>query len=493
MSAVGDCVQPHASGAGRSSNRQPAFSCRALANYSPLGGQAASFLAWMSAVGLNRLVVYLLQRGSLEACRQFARDRGQYPGLTFEGGHHSFAYWLPPARFFSSHPELFALVQGRRVANGQLCLSHPDIVTLVVEAIRRTLSANPFLAAIGLWPNDRFGWCECASCQALYAERRGRLWPDQPATSGAYLAFANQVAERLATTHPDVTLDLLAYLNYVEPPATIAPHPGLTLTFAPLLRCLRHAIDDPACPRNAAYRPLLETWRARWPGSLRVFEYYLLPDHWSAPYPVWETMAADVAYYRAIGVDGLLVEYRPEEWDIYGLHAYTYARWLNDPSEPTSRLLREFCEGYYQEAAGPMEEFLAGWSREMRLSTACFRHLDPASLAAFEPGTLQEAVDQLARAERSAASAVVRRRIRSLAHSLRQVGTLQQALAHQAAARDAHAAGRTAEAQRAARQALASYEQLLRRGRRLARSGCLYYPRLKEWVASAEAACAALG
>ena len=46
---------------------------------------------------------------------------------------HTFARLIPPSKYFADHPDYFSEVNGQRIPNGQLCLSNPHVLPLLVR------------------------------------------------------------------------------------------------------------------------------------------------------------------------------------------------------------------------------------------------------------------------------------------------------------------------------------------------------------------------
>lgn len=166
--------------------------------------------------------------------------RNRFGGERIYGGH-AFGEILPPAKLGPIHPEYFALVDGKRdwqYFNGkhrsQPCTSNPDVIRLTTEYARDFFGRHPEYDAFSISLNDGRGFCECDNCRRLDSGqtqveaadpetgRTARL----PVITDRIVAFANQVAEGLAKTHPNKKLILFAYGMYKEPPQRVKVHPN---------------------------------------------------------------------------------------------------------------------------------------------------------------------------------------------------------------------------------------------------------------------------
>ena len=88
--------------------------------------------------------------------------------------NHNVAYLVPPAKWGKEHPEYFALVNGqRKLEEGgggpQLCMSNPELVGVVVEAVLEEIKKNPTARNINIAQMDNDSYCTCPHCAAIDA------------------------------------------------------------------------------------------------------------------------------------------------------------------------------------------------------------------------------------------------------------------------------------------------------------------------------------
>ena len=68
---------------------------------------------------------------------------------------HSFYELAPPDRYYGSHPEYFALVNGRRRReSAQLCLTNAEVLRLAVRQAEQWLAENPEVSIVSISQND---------------------------------------------------------------------------------------------------------------------------------------------------------------------------------------------------------------------------------------------------------------------------------------------------------------------------------------------------
>lgn len=449
---------------------RPAMTHRAFTNFPAIDRRTVSMVDWMAKRRFNRFMIFANMGDSFARYEQFLQRELAGRQMQVELGHHSFRFFLPPDEFFATHPEYYAEVGGQRVADGQVCTSHPAVVEITAERVCRFFATHPEITTIGLWPNDGYGWCECARCQAL--EPQEPAWPYEHVArrTDTYLQFVNRVAERVAAEHPDRDLSALAYVNYVQPPRFTTLAPNVRLCFAPFQRCLKHPLAaPPECTRrNAVYTDMLRQWRAMVSGTLYLFEYLMLIDMCSIPYPITGLLPQDFRDYAALGVDGYVLEFKPEEWGLYGVNANLIGQLSWNPEADTGAFLSE----HYQDLYGPAAEEMAGYLAQMQRLLAdlgpCVEHYDLDYTLRATDQLLRPAAAHLGRAIAISAGAPSRYReaVRAAQvgfHVLRKIHHWRQLIATLRAARPEKRAARLADVLRAGEDLVAWTEGKARR------------------------------
>lgn len=393
----------------------PGFTHRAFTNYPAIDRRTVSMVDWMAKHGFNRFMIFANMDGSFEAYKKILKPELVARGMKIEMGHHSFRYFLPPEEFFAAHPEYYALLGGERSSGGQVCTSNPEVAEVMARRVCEFLSAHPEIDTVGLWPNDGYGWCECAQC--LQEEPQEPSWPyeSQPRRTDTYLKFVNRVAEVVAREHADRRLSALAYVNYVQPPRDVTPLPNVKVCFAPFQRCFKHSLSERAgrphhaeeghrgagdgCRRNnAEYARLVEQWRALAPGELYLFEYLMLIDMFSLPYRITGVLPVDLQNYASVGIDGYVLEFKPEEWGAYGVNANLIGALSWDPHRDATEYLDHHGRDLYGAAADEMAAYFAALERDFIASGPCVHHYGLEYTRRATPQLMRPALEHLGRA-----------------------------------------------------------------------------------------------
>ena len=244
------------------SRQAPSFPSRSfILSGEPHVSHLAEWIDWSGKQRINNLFLH----GHWPAEEHFGELAKR--GITLEGGGHQMPGLLPRS-LFSTHPEYFREVNGRRVKRHNFCPSSPGARQVVRANARKHFLAHPGMAFYHVWPDDlwQHGWCSCRECSGL-------------SPSDQALQAANLVAEVLEGVYPGARLAYLAYHDTMKPPDETHPRDNVFLLNAPRERCYAHAMDDPDCLRNRGeYRPAWQRLRELFEKDGRrnshAFEYY---------------------------------------------------------------------------------------------------------------------------------------------------------------------------------------------------------------------------
>jgi hypothetical protein len=273
---------------------------------------------------------------------------------------HTFYQILPPGKYFSDHPEYYALVDGqRRSGNAQLCLTNPDVLRLTINTVLEWMEQHPEASIYSVSQNDCEGWCECDNCRRVEQEEGG-------AHSGPILRFVNAVALEAGKKHPEKLLDTLAYWYSEPPPLHARPLPNVRIRLCPIGACEAHAYEK--CRDDAYFMHHLRGWSAI-TNQLYIWHYVTNFSHYLLPFPDFDELAADIPMYRRNGVVGIFLE---GDYAAGGggenaeLRSYVMARLLWNPSLEVNRIIDEFMAAYYGKAARPMRAYFDLLHRQVR-------------------------------------------------------------------------------------------------------------------------------
>ncbi len=320
---------------------------------------------------------------------------------------HSFDLLVPPTRYLDEHPEYYSLVDGRRRQNAQLCLTNPDVLRIAIQTVEQWIAAHPDATIISVSQNDRYGYCECDKCRRVEQEEGG-------AHSGPLLRFVNALAEQIGKKYPGKLIDTLAYQYTQDPPAVTRPRPNVRIRLCPIAACEAHPYEQ--CPYDAYFMHTLRAW-SKVTDRLYIWHYNTNFAHYLLPFPDFDELAADLPMYQRYGVVGVFMEGDGSQGggaENAELRSYVMAKLLWDVHADVNRLVDEFLQAYYGQAARPMRAYFDLLQRQVRASSGG-RHLwiyDPPTAPYLTDQFLAAARELFRQAEAAAENDAVRARVR---------------------------------------------------------------------------------
>jgi len=272
-------------------------------------------------------------------------ERGDVPMFGSRG--HAFDRLCPPSRYFISNPEYYALVNGKRIWDGgQLCTSNPEVIKICAETLMEQMRQRPNCKIFSCVQDDGYGWCECESCRALDVQ------PDL--MTDRLMTFVNAVAEITTKEFPDKYLLTLAYTQKnTEPPFKVKPAKNVVIWITHYSPCC-HVHPIATCPKNATQKRQIEGWAGI--SHLYVYDYRVDFAHYLMPYPTSYAIAADIPYYRDVGVKGIFYQGGASDAQ-FGVCQYLIAKLMWNPDLELDEILDRLFTRYFEAAGPPMERY----------------------------------------------------------------------------------------------------------------------------------------
>ena len=256
---------------------------------------------------------------------------------------HTFHRLVPPEKYFNEHPEYYSLVNGRRLQDGQLCLSNPDLIQLLIENLGSEIEKHPEKIYWSVSQNDCINYCECENCQALY-KKYGNI-------SGAYIEMANQIAEAF----PDKQISTLAYQFTRTAPVNIVPRDNVNIMFCSI-ECNRSMplADD---PRSADFVKDMKDW-SKLTHNIFAWDYVVQFKNFLTPFPNFHVLQPNIQFFRDNHVKMMFQQGSGGSWsDLSDLKQYLIAKLLWDPEANADSIVTRFINSYYGDAAPFIREY----------------------------------------------------------------------------------------------------------------------------------------
>ncbi len=256
---------------------------------------------------------------------------------------HTFQKLISPEDYFKEHPEYFSLVNNRRIKDGQLCLSHPDVIPLLTENLRNEIAKKPDYEYWSVSQNDCINYCECEGCNNLYKKYNSY--------SGAYIEMANSIAKEF----PDKQISTLAYQFTRSAPENITPLDNVNIMFCSI-ECNRSMplTDD---PRSDDFVKDMKDWSAL-TDNIYMWDYVVQFENYLCPFPNFHTLQSNIQFFHNHGVDMIFEQGSNVSWsDMKNLKLFLLSKLAWNVDADIDSLTGRFFDLYYQKAARPIRTY----------------------------------------------------------------------------------------------------------------------------------------
>ena len=336
---------------------KPSFSLRGF--FGVEKRDTEQFIRWMIR---NRMNFWTASTGYKELCLQcgFAL-RNNPPG----GTHRVCSDFLPPEKYFASHPEWYALIDGQRRANqpadnvsDNICFSNDEACHELALNLAEALEHGALSAAntLVLCPFDNGVWCQCENCARL----------GNKTSQFMHLLYICQkvIKERVSRK---VTLITSAYHEMLPIPSEPLPddfdYDSVLVEYFPIERCYAHDFNDANCLANSALNARLQAWTQNTKFKVILCEYYNVSTFASMAFPLADGMAREIPYYKSCGIDAInYMHVSTALWGELAFNNWTFAQKLWNADADTS----DFFEMRYHASAMNMRRFYDILAQAMR-------------------------------------------------------------------------------------------------------------------------------
>ncbi len=282
------------------------------------------------------------------AWAQFNRVRpGKFCG---NWGTHTFQWLMPNEPWFRTHPEFFALHNGKRIPGGnfsdkgQLCMTNPEMIRqLTVNALEK-LSADPHCEYLAVSQNDYSLWCTCPECTKIFQAEGSQ--------AGPLLYAVNRVAGEIRQKYPNVKIITEGYVQTRKMPKSIRPAENVLFRMCLSGRVKKSPFLPAALTEDGKYL-------AQWGKNVKelfVWDYCADFADYLPPRPDYPVLNADIDFYRQNRVTGILIlgNYNPDsDTAQQRMRAWVLAKKIWNPDWKMTDLVKDFNYGYFGPGAGP--------------------------------------------------------------------------------------------------------------------------------------------
>jgi len=258
---------------------------------------------------------------------------------------HTFQRLCPPEEYFEKHPEYFSLVNGRRIRDGQLCLSNPQVIKILGDNLAELIARQPGKTYWSVSQNDCINYCECENCKNLY-RKYGNI-------SGAYIEMANKLAERF----PGKQISTLAYQFTRQAPENIKLLDNVNIMFCSIEcnRSIPLAVD----PGSHGFVNDMKAWE-KLSNNIFVWDYVVQFKTYLCPFPNFHVLQPNIRFFRDHHGRMMFQQGSGDGWsDLCELKQYLISKLLWYPDINSDSVKNRFIDLYY----GPASEFIKSYQK----------------------------------------------------------------------------------------------------------------------------------
>lgn len=255
---------------------------------------------------------------------------------------HSFHHLLPWETYFHTHPEYFALVNGKRSID-QLCPSNPEVSKLISQKLETEMKLQPGKEKWSVSQNDNFSYCQCDVCKKIIKE--------EGSPSGPIIRLVNEIAAQF----PDKIISTLAYQYSRKAPAKTKPSGNVEI-----MLCTIELFRDQPIETNvesADFKNDMEDW-GKISSNIFLWDYTINFNHSISPFPNLHILQPNIRFFTKNHVNALFEQSNSTTgYEFSELKAYLLSRLMWNPDLDVEQEIQSFMRNYYGEAASAIFEY----------------------------------------------------------------------------------------------------------------------------------------
>jgi hypothetical protein len=289
---------------------------------------------------------------------------------------HTFFDYLPPEKYYKDHPDWYIFPSGIDLTKGkfphtnaQLCLANEGMRQEFLKVLRENIRTSRQAAIDKHLPPPEF--YEVSQNDGGSVSWVGgsdvELVKKEGSDAASIISFVNYLADAIRDEYPDIYITTLAYHSGEKAPKTLRPRDNVIVR---LTDTQSNVLLPVTADRNKALCENVEAW-AKLAKNLRIWDYDITYIQPGLPTPTLQTYSPDLQFFLNHNVEGMFVEFeQPVTADMRDLKVWVLCKLLEDPTQNTNALVRQFTDGFYG-AAGPyVRQYLTALQESVNETTA---------------------------------------------------------------------------------------------------------------------------
>jgi len=251
---------------------------------------------------------------------------------------HTWSWLIPAEKYYDSHPEWFAMRDGKRIKKESLCVSNKEMRAEALKNLTQIYSQG--FEMVSLLQSDGYKRCQCSDCEAMDNYRGDPCYvPGCPADR--IWVFHDFLAREIQKIYPEKKVIIYSYGPTGEIPGKI-PKLADNVRIATCINI------------TEVYQPLMERWKKYHPYRCSAYVYWFtLETHNNFPQS-YSYIAGELKKLVPYGADGFYFCGGGKRWGYNAPIYYMIARLLRDPDLNPNVIMEDFCRGLFENAADPM-------------------------------------------------------------------------------------------------------------------------------------------
>lgn len=273
---------------------------------------------------------------------------------------HTQFQFVPPEKYFDSHPEYFALINGKRCYQAKwhssdmqthLCLTNEDVYEIVKAGMKSEIQKNPEALYWDFSIMDTpVKVCQCPECNRINTKYQSN--------SATIIMFINRLAKDLGKEFPNLMFSTLAYQDCINPPVGLEVEQNVVIKLCTNPGSQGYSYSVGANKNSKQIKLLLESW-GNIAKNIVVWDYVVDFNHLLLPFPNYDVQKANMDFYVDNNVMGVFHQGSREKGDeMADMRTYLLSRQMWDKDIDFEALMKKYIQLNYGEASPYIEEYL---------------------------------------------------------------------------------------------------------------------------------------
>lgn len=256
---------------------------------------------------------------------------------------HTFHRLLPWEKYFSDHPEYYALVNGKRSID-QLCPSNPEVKKIIAEKLRTEMDKQPEKQKWSVSQNDNFSYCQCDQCKQIIAK--------EGSPSGPIIHLVNTIAKEF----PDKTISTLAYQYSRKAPLKVKPGRNVEIMLCTIELHRHESIEtNPEC---ADFKKDMEDW-GKISSNIFLWDYTINFNHSVSPFPNLHILQPNIQFFTKNHVNALFEQSNSTTgYEFSELKVYLLSKLMWNPNVDFEKEKQRFLDATYGAASPYISQYI---------------------------------------------------------------------------------------------------------------------------------------